>query len=126
MPRSPLGPDAALETVPGIAVACCTSWKSRRAGQSLICNCRLWRPAIIGVPCPPTKSLTRSCHPKTSISSNCLGGILRLAVSLDSQHNLAIRGIAMSQSDGRTDIIADGYDPRRIPLSIDNRTSATR
>jgi CHAD domain-containing protein len=43
---------------------------------------------------------------------DCLGGILRLADRLDSQHGYAIRGIAVSQSDGRTDIIADGYDPR--------------
>jgi CHAD domain-containing protein len=43
---------------------------------------------------------------------DCLGGILRLADSLDSQHDHAIRGIAVSHIDGRTDIIADGYDPR--------------
>jgi CHAD domain-containing protein len=43
---------------------------------------------------------------------DCLGGILRLAHSLDSQHDHAIRGIAVRQSDGRTDIIADGYVPR--------------
>jgi CHAD domain-containing protein len=43
---------------------------------------------------------------------DCLGGILRLAVSLDSESDHAIRGIAVSQSDGRTNILADGYVPR--------------
>ncbi len=43
---------------------------------------------------------------------DCLGGILRLADSLDSQHDHAIRAIAVSHSEGRTDIIADGYIPR--------------
>jgi CHAD domain-containing protein len=44
--------------------------------------------------------------------ADCLGGILRLADSLDSQHDHAICAIAVSQTDGRTDIIADGYVPR--------------
>jgi CHAD domain-containing protein len=43
---------------------------------------------------------------------DCLGGILRLADSLDSQHDQTIRAITVSQSDGRTDIIADGYIAR--------------
>lgn len=41
-----------------------------------------------------------------------LGGILRLADSLDSGHDRAIRAIAVSQTAGRTDIIAEGYVPR--------------
>jgi exopolyphosphatase/pppGpp-phosphohydrolase len=43
---------------------------------------------------------------------DCLGGILRFADSLDSQHDHTIRSIAVSQNDGRTDIIADGYIAR--------------
>lgn len=42
---------------------------------------------------------------------DCLGGILRLADSLDSQHDHAIRGIVVSKVEGRIDIIADGYIP---------------
>jgi CHAD domain-containing protein len=43
---------------------------------------------------------------------DCLGGILRLADSLDGRHDQAIRGISVSQSHGRTEIVADGYLPR--------------
>jgi exopolyphosphatase/guanosine-5'-triphosphate,3'-diphosphate pyrophosphatase len=43
---------------------------------------------------------------------DCLGGILRFADSLDAEHNQAIRGIAVSQTDGGVDIIVSGYDPR--------------
>ena len=41
-----------------------------------------------------------------------LGGILRLADSLDGQHDQAIRGISVSHANGRFNITADGYDPR--------------
>lgn len=41
-----------------------------------------------------------------------LGGILRLADSLDSQHDHTIGAIAISRTDGRFDIVADGYVPR--------------
>lgn len=43
---------------------------------------------------------------------DCLGGILRLADSFDSRHDHAIRGISISQSNGRTEIVADGYVAR--------------
>ena len=43
---------------------------------------------------------------------DCLGGILRFANSLDSQHEHKIRAIAVSQNGARTDIVADGYVPR--------------
>jgi exopolyphosphatase/pppGpp-phosphohydrolase len=41
-----------------------------------------------------------------------LGGILRLADSLDSKHNQAIREITVNHTDGYIDIFADGYVPR--------------
>ncbi len=41
-----------------------------------------------------------------------LGGMLRLADSLDSQHDHAIRAIEVGRTDGLTDIVADGYVPR--------------
>lgn len=41
-----------------------------------------------------------------------LGGILRFADSLDCRHDRAIRAIAVSQTAGRTDIIAEGYVAR--------------
>jgi len=40
---------------------------------------------------------------------DCLGGILRLADSLDSEHDQSVRAITVDQSEGRIDIIADGY-----------------
>jgi exopolyphosphatase/guanosine-5'-triphosphate,3'-diphosphate pyrophosphatase len=43
---------------------------------------------------------------------DCLGGILRLADSLDSQHDHKIRAIAVSQNGVRTDVIAAGYVAR--------------
>ncbi len=43
--------------------------------------------------------------------ADCLGGILRLAESLDGEHDQAIREISVHQGNGRIEIIADGYDP---------------
>jgi len=43
---------------------------------------------------------------------DCLGGILRLAESLDNPNGPRIREIAVIQEAGRTCILADGYDPR--------------
>lgn len=43
---------------------------------------------------------------------DCLGGILRLADSLDCEHDQSIRTITVSRSEGRTDIVADGYQAR--------------
>jgi hypothetical protein len=61
---------------------------------------------------PSTQKRYAALTPEDQHLVDCLGGILRLADSLDSRHDHAIRGIAVSQSDGRTDIIADGYVAR--------------
>lgn len=61
---------------------------------------------------PTTQKRYAALSPEDQHLVDCLGGILRLADSLDSQHDHAIRGIAVSQSEGRTDIIADGYVAR--------------
>ncbi len=61
---------------------------------------------------PTTQRRYVALSPEDQHLVDCLGGILRLADSLDSESDHAIRGIAVSQSDGRTSIIADGYVPR--------------
>ena len=61
---------------------------------------------------PAAQKRYAALPPETRHRVDCLGGILRLADSLDGQHDQVIRGIAISQSDDRTDIVADGYLPR--------------
>ena len=61
---------------------------------------------------PSSQQTYAALAPEDQHLVDCLGGILRLADSLDSQHDHAIRTIAVIQNHGRTDIIADGYDPR--------------
>jgi CHAD domain-containing protein len=61
---------------------------------------------------PSTQKLYAALSSENQHLVDCLGGILRLADSLDGGHDQAIRGIAVSQSNGRTDIVADGYVPR--------------
>ena len=61
---------------------------------------------------PSNQKRYAALSPEDQHLVDCLGGILRLADSLDGRHDHAIRGIAISQTEGRTDIIADGYVPR--------------
>jgi CHAD domain-containing protein len=63
-------------------------------------------------PLPTTQKRDAGLSREDQHLVDCLGGILRLADSLDGQHDHAIRAIAVYQSDSRTDIIADGYVPR--------------
>ncbi len=61
---------------------------------------------------PTTKKSYAALSSEDRHLIDSLGGILRLADSLDSQHDHAICTIAISQTDGHIDIIADGYVPR--------------
>ncbi len=61
---------------------------------------------------PTTQKRYAALSPEDQHLVDCLGGILRLAVSLDSEGDHAIRAITVIQSNGGTDIIADGYVPR--------------
>jgi exopolyphosphatase/pppGpp-phosphohydrolase len=61
---------------------------------------------------PTNQKRYAALSPEDQHLVDCLGGILRLADSLDGRHDHAIRTISISPSEGRTDIIADGYVAR--------------
>lgn len=61
---------------------------------------------------PGVLSLDAALAPDDRRLVDCLGGILRFADSLDSLHDHAIRSIAITQTNARIDIYADGYVAR--------------
>jgi exopolyphosphatase/guanosine-5'-triphosphate,3'-diphosphate pyrophosphatase len=61
---------------------------------------------------PTAQESDTALSPEDQHMVDCLGGILRFADSLDSEHDHTISTVAVSLSDGRIEIIANGYVPR--------------